>query len=184
VSRFRPSNVDIRALKQQQTSPFVSSSLSTSSIFDTSTTSQYAHQHILSHRIRGFGSGHSCAWKATAIGALAMLYDVTLLYPGHGPRSLTLKAFKTLPSTVLWNHDVPLNFTSVTEDRIEGSKGASATTRLPVLSHYITLCLLQVLLDNDTEIFCNGYRKMNSPCTCPHVFFLHCCRSWESQCPR
>ena len=77
--------------------------------------------------IQNYTCGSDPTAKATATGALAMLYDVTSLYPGQGPKSLTLEAFNSLASTALWNHDVPLNFVPVTEDRINGSKGASAT---------------------------------------------------------
>jgi hypothetical protein len=80
----------------------------------------------------GFGiQNYTCSSdpseKAAATGAVAMLYDVTSLYPGQGPKSLSLEAFNSLTTNALWNHDVPLNFDPVTDDRINGSKGASLT---------------------------------------------------------
>jgi hypothetical protein len=79
----------------------------------------------------GFGiQNYTCASdtaSAVATGAVAMLYDITKLYPGQGPKSLSVEAFNALTTTALWNHDVPLNFDPVTDDRIAGSKPASLT---------------------------------------------------------
>ncbi|KNB04927.1 hypothetical protein FOXG_16281 [Fusarium oxysporum f. sp. lycopersici 4287] len=44
-----------------------------------------------------------------AIGALAVLYDVTCLYPGQARSSLTAKKWASLPSDVLNTRKVPLN---------------------------------------------------------------------------
>jgi hypothetical protein len=79
----------------------------------------------------GFGiqnyTCQSATASAVATGAVAMLYDITKLYPGQGPKSLSAEAFNALTTTALWNHDVPLNFDPVTPDRIAGSKPASLT---------------------------------------------------------
>lgn len=42
-------------------------------------------------------------------GALAVLYDVTDLYPGMTGSSLTADVFDALSSTLIWNQDIPLN---------------------------------------------------------------------------
>lgn len=38
-----------------------------------------------------------------------MLYDVTALYPGQGPQSLSIEAFDDLTSKALYEKDIPLN---------------------------------------------------------------------------
>lgn len=82
----------------------------------------------------GLGLGiqnYTCAdigASAAATGALAMLYDVTSLYPGQSRKSLSQEAFDALTSTALRTHDIPLNFNSSTDDRVEpSSPGASLT---------------------------------------------------------
>ncbi|KFA61378.1 hypothetical protein S40285_03588 [Stachybotrys chlorohalonatus IBT 40285] len=66
--------------------------------------------------ILGFGvQNYTCTSAGatpSAIGALAMLYDVTRLYPGQGPNALPIEEFNTLTTTSLHNHEVPLNFDS------------------------------------------------------------------------
>jgi hypothetical protein len=67
----------------------------------------------LKYILLGFGiQNYTCeSTEATAasIGAVAMLYDVTPLYPGQGPQSLTIEAFNELTTTTLHNKDIPLN---------------------------------------------------------------------------
>ncbi|KAK3953745.1 hypothetical protein QBC32DRAFT_110466 [Pseudoneurospora amorphoporcata] len=46
----------------------------------------------------------------SATGALAVLYDVTTLYPGLSKTaSLSIEAFNSLPHALLWDRPVPLN---------------------------------------------------------------------------
>ncbi|KAK7431969.1 hypothetical protein QQZ08_001589 [Neonectria magnoliae] len=47
--------------------------------------------------------------EATATGALAMLYDITHLYPGTGRRALDADAWAGLSAKALNGHPVPLN---------------------------------------------------------------------------
>lgn len=46
---------------------------------------------------------------AVNVGALAVLWDVTPLYPGTDGSGLTTDEFSNLTSTVLWDHEIPLN---------------------------------------------------------------------------
>lgn len=85
----------------------------------------------------GFGiQNYSCASVGAdpaATGALAMLYDITDLYPGQSKQSLSMDQFKNLPSRAMWTHDVPLNFdTSATAGRVDPQRpGASSTKPFP-----------------------------------------------------
>ncbi|KAL3587976.1 hypothetical protein FPOAC2_13875 [Fusarium poae] len=67
----------------------------------------------LKHIALGFGiENYSCAdsgGNPIAAGALAVLYDVTYLYPGQGRSSLTAQKWASLPSAVLNTGKVPLN---------------------------------------------------------------------------
>ncbi|KAL5600835.1 hypothetical protein FOVSG1_006865 [Fusarium oxysporum f. sp. vasinfectum] len=67
----------------------------------------------LKHIALGFGiQNYSCAGAGAApaaIGALAVLYDVTNLYPGQARSSLKAKKWASLPSDVLNTGKVPLN---------------------------------------------------------------------------
>ncbi|RBA11770.1 hypothetical protein FPRO05_14252 [Fusarium proliferatum] len=67
----------------------------------------------LKHIALGFGiQNYTCAGAGAApaaIGALAVLYDVTCLYPGQTHSSLTAKKWDSLPSDVLYTAKVPLN---------------------------------------------------------------------------
>ncbi|KAJ4157895.1 hypothetical protein ACKLNR_015182 [Fusarium oxysporum f. sp. zingiberi] len=67
----------------------------------------------LKHIALGFGiQNYSCAEAGAtpaAIGALAVLYDVTCLYPGQAHSSLKAKKWASLPSDVLNTRKVPLN---------------------------------------------------------------------------
>ncbi|EMT69211.1 hypothetical protein NOF04DRAFT_19583 [Fusarium oxysporum II5] len=67
----------------------------------------------LKHIALGFGiQNFSCAEAGVtpaAIGALAVLYDVTCLYPGQAHSSLKAKKWASLPSDVLNTRKVPLN---------------------------------------------------------------------------
>lgn len=85
------------------------------------------------HIALGIGiQNYTCAAvgsTAAANGALAMLYDITALYPGQGPSSLSQEAFDSLTATALRSVTVPLNFdTASTDPRVEpSSPGASLT---------------------------------------------------------
>ncbi|KAL9572172.1 hypothetical protein ACKAV7_003660 [Fusarium commune] len=67
----------------------------------------------LKHIALGFGiQNYSCAGAGAtpaAVGALAVLYDVTCLYPGQARSSLKAKKWASLPSDVLNTRKVPLN---------------------------------------------------------------------------
>ncbi|KAF4332313.1 hypothetical protein FBEOM_13890 [Fusarium beomiforme] len=67
----------------------------------------------LKHIALGFGiQNYSCASASAApaaIGALAVLYDVTYLYPGQTRSSLKANKWASLPSDVLNTGKVPLN---------------------------------------------------------------------------
>ncbi|KAF5653257.1 hypothetical protein FHETE_11414 [Fusarium heterosporum] len=68
---------------------------------------------ILKHIALGFGiQNYSCAETGAspvASGALAVLYDVTQLYPNQDRSSLTPEEWANFPSDVLHNDRVPLN---------------------------------------------------------------------------
>ncbi|KAM4057768.1 malate dehydrogenase [Hirsutella rhossiliensis] len=86
----------------------------------------------LKHIALGFGiQNYTCAHPgatAAATGALAMLYDITDLYPGQGPSSLAPQDFANLPAHALWSHRVPLNLTPSRSGRAgPGALGASQT---------------------------------------------------------
>lgn len=49
--------------------------------------------------------------SASAAGALAVLYDVTKLYPGTPRTGLSRAEFDALPTTTLYSQDTPLNLT-------------------------------------------------------------------------
>ncbi|PNP57306.1 hypothetical protein FNYG_15251 [Fusarium nygamai] len=82
----------------------------------------------LKHIAIGFGiQNYSCASAGAdpaAVGALAVLYDVTCLYPGQTHSSLTAKKWDSLPSDVLNTGKVPLNR--------NGDGGASLTNPFPI----------------------------------------------------
>lgn len=60
------------------------------------------------HGIQNYTCANANATAASA-GALAVLWDVTPLYPGTEGTGLTTDAFDGLTSTVLWDHAIPLN---------------------------------------------------------------------------
>ncbi|KAJ4245831.1 hypothetical protein NW762_013955 [Fusarium torreyae] len=68
---------------------------------------------VLKHIALGFGiQNYSCEGAGAtpvAIGALAVLYDATYLYPSQGRPSLTPDRWASLPSDVLSTSQVPLN---------------------------------------------------------------------------
>lgn len=67
----------------------------------------------LKHIALGFGiQNYTCAdvgSTATATGALAMLYDITYLYPSQSRRSLSSAAWLKLTADALYSQAVPLN---------------------------------------------------------------------------
>ncbi|EFX02448.1 malate dehydrogenase [Grosmannia clavigera kw1407] len=55
---------------------------------------------------------YTCLNSSAAVkapGALAVLYDVTDLYPGMSGSSLIADVFDALTTTLIWNQDIPLN---------------------------------------------------------------------------
>ncbi|KAL7949448.1 hypothetical protein V8C42DRAFT_310918 [Trichoderma barbatum] len=88
----------------------------------------------LSLKVIALGLGiqnYTCASvgaDAVATGALAMFYDMSLLYPASSDHSLTIEKFNQLPAFALNHHAVPLHFNDSTEGRVEvSSPGASST---------------------------------------------------------
>ncbi|KAJ9141723.1 hypothetical protein NKR23_g7676 [Pleurostoma richardsiae] len=65
------------------------------------------------HGIQNYTCANSSA-STTATGALAVLYDITTLYPGTAATGLSEFAWAGLPSTVLWSQDLPLNLNNST----------------------------------------------------------------------
>ncbi|KAI1013326.1 hypothetical protein LB503_001581 [Fusarium chuoi] len=82
----------------------------------------------LKHIAFGFGiQNYTCADAAAtpaAIGALAVLYDITHLYPGQGPSSLTPDKWASFTGDVLSTGKVPLNLNT-------NGVGASTTDPFP-----------------------------------------------------
>ncbi|KAJ6437161.1 malate dehydrogenase [Purpureocillium lavendulum] len=82
----------------------------------------------LKHIALGFGiQNYTCSQvgtSSTAAGALAMLYDITNLYPNQGGDSLSQKDFENLTSKALWTHPVPLRMN-------HNAPGASRTNPFP-----------------------------------------------------
>lgn len=70
----------------------------------------------------GFGiQNYTCESEGAdpaATGALAMLYDITSLYPGQSENSMEMDAFNELAVSALYNHDVPLNLAEESEGSI------------------------------------------------------------------
>ncbi|KAG6021211.1 hypothetical protein E4U40_005460 [Claviceps sp. LM458 group G5] len=93
----------------------------------------------LLHIALGFGiQNYTCSHigaSPSPIGALAMLYDITALYPGHTRESLPRKEdWDGLPRRVIWSHRVPLNLnysSSSSSSSSPTSPGASLTEPFP-----------------------------------------------------
>ncbi|ODA80675.1 hypothetical protein RJ55_03634 [Drechmeria coniospora] len=83
--------------------------------------------------VLGFGiQNYTCATvggSADAAGALAMLYDVSALYPGQGHESLSPRGFESLTGWALRNHKVPLNRNKSAAGRVEPTSPGASTTR-------------------------------------------------------
>ncbi|KAM0555094.1 hypothetical protein ACHAPJ_006443 [Fusarium lateritium] len=81
----------------------------------------------LKHIALGFGiQNYTCTEAGVdpkAAGALAVLYDVTELYPGQGRSSLSQEKWNSLTADILNTHQVPLNR--------DGNGGASLTNPFP-----------------------------------------------------
>lgn len=65
-------------------------------------------QVLLGHGIQNYTCS-AAGQKATATGALAVLWDIKGLYPGSGPRGLAPEDWDALTVNVLHNTDLPLN---------------------------------------------------------------------------
>ncbi|KAH6604585.1 malate dehydrogenase [Trichoderma cornu-damae] len=66
---------------------------------------------------------------AESTGALAMFYDISLLYPGSGPGSLSAEKFSQLPAFALNHHDVPLRFNDSADGRVDASSPGASLKR-------------------------------------------------------
>ncbi|KAL7796004.1 hypothetical protein V8C37DRAFT_17776 [Trichoderma ceciliae] len=66
---------------------------------------------------------------AVSTGALAMFYDISLLYPESGPNSLTIEKFNQLPAFALNNHAIPLRFNDSTAGRVDPDAPGASRTR-------------------------------------------------------
>ncbi|KAM5352621.1 hypothetical protein ACJ41O_005343 [Fusarium nematophilum] len=82
----------------------------------------------LKHIALGFGiQNYTCESAGAtpkAVGALAMLYDITHLYPGQSRNSLDADGWAKLTGNALHSHEVPLN-------KGENGHGASLTKPFP-----------------------------------------------------
>ncbi|PTB40996.1 hypothetical protein M441DRAFT_27504 [Trichoderma asperellum CBS 433.97] len=67
---------------------------------------------------------------AVSTGALAMFYDISLLYPESGPNSLTIEKFNQLPAFALNHHAIPLHFNDSTVGRVS-IEGPGASLKRP-----------------------------------------------------
>ncbi|PON28197.1 hypothetical protein TGAM01_v202691 [Trichoderma gamsii] len=67
---------------------------------------------------------------AVSTGALAMFYDISLLYPESGPNALTIEKFNQLPAFALNHHDIPLHFNDSTVGRVS-IEGPGASLKRP-----------------------------------------------------
>ena len=90
---------------------------------------------VLKHIAVGHGlQNYTCAntsSTAAATGALAVLYDITSLYPGTAGTGLTEEGFAGLSSTVLFSQTIPLNLA-------DPSAADPATPALPEASYGAT----------------------------------------------
>jgi len=71
-----------------------------------------ANQRLLKIAIGHGIQNYTCAdagANVTTAGALAVLYDITHLYPGTKNTGLPAENFNSLATTVLWSQDIPLN---------------------------------------------------------------------------
>lgn len=76
----------------------------------------------IGHGIQNYSCESSTSSKSTATGAIAVLYDVTSLYPGSGSSGLQQGAWDHLPSTLLWRKPLPLNHLAGTRFGADGAK--------------------------------------------------------------
>ncbi|KAL7901590.1 hypothetical protein HDV63DRAFT_377250 [Trichoderma sp. SZMC 28014] len=67
---------------------------------------------------------------AVSTGALAMFYDISLLYPESGPNALTIEQFNQLPEFAVNHHDIPLHFNDSYAGRVS-SEGPGASLKRP-----------------------------------------------------
>lgn len=63
----------------------------------------------LGHGIQNYSCSSATAAAPDSKGALAVLYDITALYPGTPKTGLSAAAFAALTTTVLWTQPLPLN---------------------------------------------------------------------------
>lgn len=61
------------------------------------------------HGIQNYTCESTTASEAKGQGAVAVLYDVTSLYPGTRRTGISQRDWDSLPSKVLWNKPLPLN---------------------------------------------------------------------------
>jgi hypothetical protein len=67
----------------------------------------------LGHGIQNYTYASENA-TAIAIGALAVIYDITPLYPSPSSISLSAETFNGFSANVLWNSEIPLNLLDAT----------------------------------------------------------------------
>lgn len=79
----------------------------------------------IGHGIQNYTCASTDA-TAVNVGALAVLYDITPLYPGTPNTGLSSYSFNALSSTVLWSQDIPLNLVDP-----EAGKSSSTSTYFP-----------------------------------------------------
>ncbi|KAI8965203.1 hypothetical protein F5Y11DRAFT_355050 [Daldinia sp. FL1419] len=74
----------------------------------------------LKHILVGHGiQNYTCTGEgatATSLGALAVVWDITSLYPGASPSSLSADDFDAFASTVLRTTDMPVNLAAAGDD--------------------------------------------------------------------
>jgi hypothetical protein len=61
------------------------------------------------HGIQNYSCPTADSSAPTQLGALAVLYDVTSLYPGTPKTGINETAWTALPTTILWSQPLPLN---------------------------------------------------------------------------
>lgn len=158
-------------------------SFSLTNIFDAATELPAPPQGVaLKHIALGFGiQNYTCADAATtpaAQGALAVLYDVTHLYPGQGLGSLPKDKWASLPSDVLNTGKVPLNLNengvgaSLTEPFPKKSsiKVAGMRKELPYLGHHFFNAAGVPTFDLDSAnqlLLCKKLDGIKAPASAP-----------------
>ncbi|KAH7633972.1 hypothetical protein B0T09DRAFT_101330 [Sordaria sp. MPI-SDFR-AT-0083] len=93
---------------------------------------------VIGHGIQNYTCSAPDA-TPSATGALAVLYDVTTLYPGLSKSALSSEAFNALPHALLWDRPVPLNRPSNSSYSADTSAPFPAHNDLKGLANYPSL---------------------------------------------